>query len=89
MKYEIVKGYLQVTLSGLVLLAAVVLVVLQWGNASAFSFFGQNRSVNTAMLMVCCAVGGLLAVWMCRLLYRGVVTLYRNRQAEDRSGGQG
>jgi len=87
MKYQIIKGYLQVVLSGLVLLAVVVLAVLQWGNDSAFSFYGQNRRVNTALLMVCSAAGGLAAVWMCKLLYRGAVTLYKTRDLEDRPPG--
>jgi hypothetical protein len=87
MKYEMIKGYLQVILSGLVLLAGVVLAVLQWGNASAFSLYGQNRNVNTALLMVCSAAGGIVAVWMCKLLYRGAVALYKSRDLEDRPPG--
>ena len=79
MKYQAIQGYLQVIIGGLVLLAGVVLIVLQWGNQSAFSLYGQNRNINTALLMVCCIVGGLAAPWVCRLVYRGVVILYKSR----------
>ena len=71
------KFYVRVIFSGLVLLAGVVLLVLQWGNHAAFSFYGTNKQVNTLLLILCSAVGGLVAWWLIKMLWRGAVGLHR------------
>ncbi|MGA2265841.1 MAG: hypothetical protein ABSH10_05360 [Phycisphaerae bacterium] len=71
------KFYVRVIFSGLVLLAGVVLLILQWGNKAKFSLYGSNKEPNTLMLMLCSAVGGVVAWWLIKMLWRGIVGLHR------------
>ncbi len=75
MKVSRIKGWFLVVVSGLVLLSMVVLVTLQWGNHAQFSLYGQNRTVNTMVLVALSLVGGAVMVGVVRLLRRGVRTL--------------
>lgn len=81
-----IKGWAQVVVSGVVLLLAAVLVGLQWGNRAEFSLYGQNRHVNTLVLMGLCLGGGVVLWWMLRLLGRGIRTL---RTPPDKAGQAG
>ena len=81
MSYRIVQGYILVVVTGVVLLAAAVLIVLQWGNAASFSLYGKNLSgVNTALLMLCSAAGGIALWWCVRWMFRGVRQIVRGRR---------
>lgn len=98
MSVKRIKGIVLVVISGAVILAAGLLIVLQWGNQAEFSLYGKNYSirfqedgktatggVNTGMLMLCSAAGGLLMFWMAKLLLRGVGALRKARkEAETR-----
>ena len=86
------QGGLAVVLSGAVLLAAGMLVILQWGNASEFSLYGKNYSiliaggarqggVNTAVLMILSAVGGVVVLVAARVFIRGAAALHKARKA--------
>ena len=70
-----IRGWILVGLSGLVILLSVVLVGLQWGNQAGFSFYGQNKQVNTLVLMAGCVLGGMLLWGMLRVMATGVRTL--------------
>lgn len=93
MSVKRVKGTVLVVISGAVILAAGVLVILQWGNPAEFSLYGKNYSirfqedgktatggVNTGLLMVCSAAGGLLMFWMAKVLLGGIVALRKARK---------
>ena len=82
MSKESVKGYLLVIPSGLVLLAAVVLVILQWGNHGAFSAYGRNMTVNVAVLMLLSALGGIVVVALGKVFWVGAMALRRSRKIE-------
>lgn len=82
MNLQAIKGWVLVGLSGLVILLCVVLVGLQWGNQAKFSFYGQNRDVNTLVLMAGCVLGGMLLWAMLRVLARGVRTLRKPTPGE-------
>ena len=84
-----VKGYVLVVFSGLAILAAVLLLVLQWGNRSAFSLYGKNYGqnppdggVNTALLMLLSAAGGLVMAGLIWILFRGARAIRKGRRAE-------
>jgi len=81
MKLTLLKGYVQVIVSGVVILAAVLLVALQWGNVSSFSLYGQNRQVNTFYLMLFSAIGGVVLYFLVKVLFHGVFTLRKGFRA--------
>lgn len=83
MKLAAVKLYVAVVLSGLILLAALVLLVLQWGNRAAFSLYGTNTNPPTWLLVLASAVGGVVAWALIKVLWRGIVGLHRLRCSQD------
>ena len=84
MNVNLFKGYVQVVLSGLVIFAATVLVILQWGNHAKFSLYGKNvPQANTAILMLTSAAGGLALWFLAKMMIRGVGTLRRGRRQQD------
>jgi len=98
MKLSTLKGYVFVVVAGLVALAAAVLVVLQWGRISELSLYGYEYrilviddklkgGVNTALLMLLSAVGGVLVLLVARVLISGVRAIRRGRrqQAEQQT----
>jgi len=80
MKFAVIKIYAQLIVSGAILLAALVLLVLQWGNRAALSLYGTNKQANTLLLMLACAVGGVVAWWLLKVLWRAAIGLYKLRQ---------
>jgi hypothetical protein len=76
-----ISSYLQVILTGVVLLAAAMLVILQWGNATDVTMYGPLVKVNTAVLMLCSAGAGIVLLWMVKVFFRGAGTLRRARKA--------
>ena len=78
-----VKGYFLTILFGLLLLAAVIFLALQWGVRSEFSLYGKPvRDVPTIWIMLCCVVAGPILLLVCRLFFRGVWILWKSRRAE-------
>jgi hypothetical protein len=80
-------------LSGAVLLAGAVLLLLQVANHADFSLYGKNLSVrqladgstsggvNTALLMLFSAVGGIVCVYLAKLFFAGLRNLAAARRA--------
>jgi uncharacterized integral membrane protein len=80
-----VKNYLFVLLGGLVLLGAVILIGLQWGNSTdTFSLYGRTTTVNLALLMLFSAVGGVLVWYTGRLLFRGMFGIWKYRRQQKK-----
>ena len=65
------KGYVLVILGGLVVGAVAVLLALQWGNSAQVTMYGPLKRVNTAALMLCSGVGGVLVMWVSELFLHG------------------
>lgn len=83
MNTTLVKGYVLTIVSGLLIAAAAVLVVLQWGNAANFSLYGKNiANANTALLMLASAAGGITMVWLAKMLLAGIRALRKGRSAQ-------
>ena len=90
------KGYVLIVVSCAVMLAVVVLVALQWGNAAEFSAYGKiididkvngrtTGGVNTALLMLCSAAGGIVTWYLLKALILGLRALLRGRKQEQQA----
>lgn len=84
MSFGTFKGYVLVVVCGLVLLAATLLVVLQWGNQADFSLYGMNVKVNTAGVIIVSAVSAVAAIVLARLFWYGVQCLRKGRREQAR-----
>jgi hypothetical protein len=73
------RFYLMIAVSGLILLAGVVLVVLQWDKNVLFSLYGKSMNPPTWLLMLTSAAGGVVAWALIKVLWRGIVGLHRLR----------
>lgn len=82
------KGYLLTILCGLVLLAAVIFIILQWGVTATYSLYGKPMTAQTVWLVLAAVIAGPILLWICRLFFRGVGILYRSRRAEARERRQ-
>ena len=89
MKLAAVRFYLMIVVSGLVLLAGAVLVVLQWGNKAVFSLYGKNMTSPTWVLTLASAAGGLVVWAMVKVLWRGIIGLDRLRCSGQGTGTGG
>ena len=82
---ENIKAYVQATVGGIGTLATVLLVVLQWGNASQFSLYGKNlENVNTAVLIILSAAGGFVLLYMVRITVHGSLAIFRKRRLAEK-----
>ncbi len=71
MNIKLIGAYVGAIGSGLVVLLAALLVMLQWGNHSDFSLFGKNiDDANTALLMLCSVAFGVALLWLLKLLLK-------------------
>ncbi len=91
MKGNIIKAYFFTVFGGIVLFAAVLLVVMQWGNHVEFNLYGTKFAVyeeagkvtggiDTALLMLLSAAGGIVLLKLFRWMIRGVMTIARARR---------
>lgn len=83
MNLNIFKGYVLIVLSGLVILAAVVLVALQWGNRGNFSLYGKNiPDASTAVVVLASAAGGVVLLSLAKVMARGISALRKGRREQ-------
>ena len=88
-----VKAILSVIVGGLITAAVVTLVLFQWASVASFSLYGYGFTpyyrgeggrliggVNTALLMLCSAVGGLITWHAVKMLFKGIWALRRLRR---------
>ncbi len=92
MKDNLIKAYFFAIFGGLVILAAVLLVIMQWGNHVEFNLYGTMLTVDKkggkivggvdmALLMLLSAAGGVVLFWLTRRMIRGIITIGRARRA--------
>ena len=67
-----VKGYILVTLMGLYIVAAVILVLLNVKNMAAISWFGQNLNHSTGRIMIYSALVGFSFYWAIKWMFSGI-----------------
>jgi len=82
------KGYVYTIFSGLLLLAGVLFVALQWGNHSRITAFGPAYDIRTIWLVLGSAAGGIVTLYVVRLFLRGVWILHRVRSAQRKISAQ-
>ena len=75
------NGYVLIVLSLVVIVAGAVLIALQWGNTANVSWYGQNCQFKTATVVLCSLVGGVVLLWMFKLLFRGIRLVRQPRPA--------
>jgi len=75
-----INGYILTIVSGLLLLAGVLIVALQWGNGCDFSLYGKNIRVNTGLILFCSAVAGWLAPKVFRIMLKGIAKIRKVRK---------
>lgn len=75
MSFQAIKGGMLAFVSGVVILAAALLVILQWGNSTPVTMYGPQVYVNTALLMFCSALGGLVLAGMVKVFCIGARAL--------------
>lgn len=89
MKSETLKGYVLTVVFGVVLLAVALLVALQWGVKSTFSFYGRPvENIPTIWLVLIAGAACPLVLVICRLFFSGVRILYKSRRQEARKGSR-
>jgi uncharacterized integral membrane protein len=75
-----INGYILTIASGLVLLAGVVLVALQWGNKCEVTLYGPRPVLNTAAVILCSAVAGWLTPKILRVMFTGIGKIRKARK---------
>ena len=88
MNFNTIKGYVFIIFSSLVLVTAIFLTILQGGLTSKFSVFGKpSEDVNTGLLMLFSAVGGIIVYLCLHLLFSGIGAARRGREEALRRSG--
>ncbi|NBB95424.1 MAG: hypothetical protein GVY16_06745 [Planctomycetes bacterium] len=83
MHFKTLRGYVLSVIIGLILAAAVVLVILQWGNTAEFSLYGKNQAYNTALVVLGSLIFGAVLIPLFRVFFRGIRDIRRGRQDEQ------
>ena len=95
MNIPTIKGYVLTVMSGLLLLAGALLLILQARNRAEFSLYGKNISIrfqqdgeviggaNTSLLMLGSAVGGVAGCLLGWLLVKGIFLLRQGLKQAD------
>jgi uncharacterized membrane protein len=84
MNFKTLQGYVLVILAGIVLVAAGLLMILNGGIYDQFSVFGrQPGKVNVGLLMLLCALGGVVLLYCLRLLIVGMRAVRQGRERQQ------
>jgi len=70
--FKLFKGWFILILTGLVIIAAVVLVALQWWKTADLTLYGKDVTSTTLVLMLLSAVGGVVMVWLAKAFFYGL-----------------
>ncbi|MHC4983068.1 MAG: hypothetical protein ACYTF6_07870 [Planctomycetota bacterium] len=93
MKSRKILTYSVIVICGLVLAAGVVLLALQWAQRAGFNLYGYPYTIhvhpdgktaggiNTALLMLLSALGGIVAVFLVRFIFWAIRLLRRRAKA--------
>ncbi len=80
MKIKLVAAYTGAAVLGLILAAALLLVMLQWGNNCDFSLYGKSMVLNTAAMLLVTMLIGVLVPMLIKLEWRWMSTIHRYRK---------
>jgi uncharacterized integral membrane protein len=80
MKVKLIAAYTGATVVGLILAAAILLAMLQWGNGCEFSVYGKNVTWNTAGVILGAALAGWLIPLLVKFEFRWMGMIHRHRR---------
>lgn len=80
MKTKLIGAYVGVVLCGFVILAAALLLILQWDKTSYFSWFAVDTEPYTVVLVLAAAAFGVMLPWLVKLLLHCVMIIRRHRR---------
>jgi hypothetical protein len=91
MNSDAFKGYVLTVGFGLVVLAGLIFLLLQWGVRSVFTVYGKPFEASTLWVMLGAVVAGPLYLGAVRLTIRGARILHRSRRQPESAprGGAG
>ncbi|MFP4353971.1 MAG: hypothetical protein ACLFUJ_02515 [Phycisphaerae bacterium] len=79
------KNYFYVVIGGLVALAAIILIGLQWGqHTDTFNLYGKVTTVNLSILVMLSAIGGVVVWYTSILLVRGTLGIWKYRRQQKK-----
>lgn len=79
------KNYVKVVLGGIVTLAAVILIALQWGQSvNDFNLYGKVMAINLTLLVLFSAIGGVVVWLMIRWTVTGALGIWRYRRQQEK-----
>jgi len=80
MSFKSVNGYVLTVAGGLVLLAAGLLVALQWDNTCQFSLYGKRVDPVTSVVILVSGLAGWLTPKVFRILFKGIAKIRKARK---------
>ena len=81
MNLKTINGYILTIVSGLVLLAGVLFLALQWDNKADYSLYGKNiNDANTGLIIICSAIAGWLVPKVFRVMFKGIAKIRKVRK---------
>jgi hypothetical protein len=80
MKIKLAAAYTGAAVLGLILAAALLLVMLQWGNHCDFSLYGKSLVLNTAAVLLLSMVVGFVVPALIKLEWRWMSVIHRHRK---------
>jgi len=88
MNFSTIKGYIFVIFSSGMMLMGAFITILQGGLLSDFTVFGKPaQKVNTGVLMLFSAVGGIIIYLCMHLLFAGITSARKGREEARRRVG--
>ena len=89
MNFNTIKGYIFVVFSSALMLVGAFITILQGGLHSEFTVFGKlpPERVNTGVLMLFSAVGGIVIYLCMNLLFAGIAAVRKGREEARRRVG--
>jgi hypothetical protein len=81
MKMKRVAGQVKVVFAGLLLLAIVVLVILQWPMGASCWLYGIERQTSTLWVVLVSGVLTLITIWLVKVLMTGLGAVRQTRES--------
>ncbi|MCP4379106.1 MAG: hypothetical protein GY794_23405 [bacterium] len=85
MLFKKISGYILTIVSGLILLAGVVFLALQWDNKTEYSLYGKNiNDAITGVVIVCSMLAGWLTPKVFRVMLIGIAKIRTVRKEQEK-----
>lgn len=81
MKMKRVAGQVKVVFAGLLLLAIIVLVILQWPMRAECWLYGVKQPASTLWVVLASGVLTLITIWLVKVLLAGLGAVRQTRES--------